>query len=424
MSEPKLVVPSEIPWDTLRGRDLEECIYWLLDDMGAKDLVWRQGGEGQGGTDQGRDIEATFYADGPDGEMHEQRWWVEAKGRGRTLEPAAVRNALDNSLCRGDVDVVVVATNANFSNPTREWVTEWQRNHPRPKARLWDRAGLERMVTKHPSVALRMFPKALSPQGRLEAVTARFWGSVQMPSRGDLEGLWCHNPTLKHSHESLLALTAGEFCNGDISRRPWLVFLAPYDLTELLILAMSNLLGLSLKAQDRGANAEAVGEAVQHVFMMSLLRVPNPMLISVVRQVGKYVKPAGLLDEVQSELGQLVVGHTYRECLRLCLSDCRRIFGGIPKAEPSEASIYWQRFCEPKDAVDEEPEELPEDVFTCELYDAPCAAGFSLDKDHTCPLLALDAGDLLTEDCIQVLSATIARRVRRTLSDDDVVATL
>ena len=52
-----LVLPSEIPWLDLTGRDLEECLYWLLHGLGGRDLEWRLGGSGGGATDGGRDLE-------------------------------------------------------------------------------------------------------------------------------------------------------------------------------------------------------------------------------------------------------------------------------------------------------------------------------------------------------------------------------
>jgi hypothetical protein len=55
------VTPSQIPWDRLRGKDLEECVFWLVNSMGAKDLVWRVGGRGEGAADQGRHLECVFY---------------------------------------------------------------------------------------------------------------------------------------------------------------------------------------------------------------------------------------------------------------------------------------------------------------------------------------------------------------------------
>ena len=49
----ELILPSEIPWNEIKGSDLEELLYWLFDSMGAKDLEWRIGGTGAGAADQG-----------------------------------------------------------------------------------------------------------------------------------------------------------------------------------------------------------------------------------------------------------------------------------------------------------------------------------------------------------------------------------
>jgi len=47
------VLPAAIPFTTLKRNDLEECVFWLLDAMGAKDLEWRLGGIGGGASDGG-----------------------------------------------------------------------------------------------------------------------------------------------------------------------------------------------------------------------------------------------------------------------------------------------------------------------------------------------------------------------------------
>jgi hypothetical protein len=70
------VLPASIPFDAMKGRDLEECVYWLLDAMGAKDLEWRTGGKGGGAADGGRDLEANFYTPGVDGEVEAKKWWI------------------------------------------------------------------------------------------------------------------------------------------------------------------------------------------------------------------------------------------------------------------------------------------------------------------------------------------------------------
>jgi hypothetical protein len=74
-----LVLPTEIPWETVQGKNLEEALYWVFDAMGAQDLEWRIGGTGEGGPDGGRDLELKFTVPSPDAEIFTERWWVEAK---------------------------------------------------------------------------------------------------------------------------------------------------------------------------------------------------------------------------------------------------------------------------------------------------------------------------------------------------------
>src|SRR5712675_1141833 len=92
------VLPASIPFANLKRRDLEECVYWLLDAMGAKDLEWRTGGTGGGAADGGRDLEARFYFPAADGELEAQKWWIECKGRSSTVEPDAVKAAVNNAV--------------------------------------------------------------------------------------------------------------------------------------------------------------------------------------------------------------------------------------------------------------------------------------------------------------------------------------
>ena len=115
----QLILPSEIPWDSIKGGDLEELLYWLFDSMGAKDLEWRIGGKGAGTADQGRDLELSFYVSSPDGNLVKQRWWIEAKGRARTVEPQEIKSSVLKAAGRSDIDVILIATKSVFSNTTR-----------------------------------------------------------------------------------------------------------------------------------------------------------------------------------------------------------------------------------------------------------------------------------------------------------------
>jgi len=126
----ELIIPSKIPWDRIQGKDLEELLYWLLDEMGAKDLEWRIGGASGGAADQGRDLEAFFYMSSPDGEMVRQKWWVQAKGRSKTVEAKAIKETITTASGIPNVDVILIVTNKQFSNPTRDWFKQWVSINP------------------------------------------------------------------------------------------------------------------------------------------------------------------------------------------------------------------------------------------------------------------------------------------------------
>lgn len=212
-----LLLPSEIPFQRLKDCELEECVYWLLDAIGAKDLEWRIGGAGKGAADQGRDLQAKFHVPSPDGEIQTQKWWVEVKGRERTLEKAAVQEALLNAQGGDGVDVLVVATNSTFSNPTRDWVRAAVASRPRPEVRLWDRHTLERLVSKHPTVVLRCFANALSPQGKLEVVRSKQWNLAAFATPQVLRELWANRDRLVWASDSIFSVLVSEVANGDLA---------------------------------------------------------------------------------------------------------------------------------------------------------------------------------------------------------------
>ncbi|PMS36261.1 hypothetical protein B0G57_107274 [Trinickia symbiotica] len=85
-------------YDELKGHALEECLFWLLDGIGARDIEWRVGGIGVGTADGGRDLKARFYVPDHDGQIVARQWWVECKGRAGTLEIDAVKIACNNVL--------------------------------------------------------------------------------------------------------------------------------------------------------------------------------------------------------------------------------------------------------------------------------------------------------------------------------------
>jgi len=81
----KFVIPTAIPFERLRARELEECVYWLLDSMGAQELVWRVGTQGRSAADSGRDIEAHFHIASPNADLVVKSGGSNVRGESRLL---------------------------------------------------------------------------------------------------------------------------------------------------------------------------------------------------------------------------------------------------------------------------------------------------------------------------------------------------
>lgn len=280
--EPEWVLPSEIPFATLKDADLEACVYWLLDAMGAQDLEWRQGSAGRGAADGGRDLEATLYQPGADGELRPERWWIECKGRKGTLETEAVKAAVVNAPAAADLDVLVVVTNTTFTNPTRDWVADFQTRFPRPSIRLWDRNTLERQLGRQPAVASRLFSEALSPEGRLRAVQERFWNKLEYSAPGALAHLWKDRSQLNADGFSGFALVANEFASGAITERPWAGFWSAELRLQALQAGLLTTPYLMMRCTRTGAQSEPLVRALAYLLLACVDVFQAPRLAEVV----------------------------------------------------------------------------------------------------------------------------------------------
>ncbi len=129
---------TNLDWSRLIGERLEELLWGLLSDMGAVDMTWRSGTtQGVHAADGGRDMEFSFRSPSENGGTVRERWWLESKGRRRTVGKRLVQDAVLNASAYADVDVVVVATNSIFTNSSHDWVREWNAAGRAPRALLW-----------------------------------------------------------------------------------------------------------------------------------------------------------------------------------------------------------------------------------------------------------------------------------------------
>lgn len=387
--EGEWIIPASIPFADLKGKDLEECLFWLLDAMGAKDLEWRTGGSGGGASDGGRDLEAHFYTPTADHEMEPKVWWVECKGRSRTVEPDEVKSAIVNAQGRADVDYIVIATNTQFSNPTRDWVKQWQVNHPLPKVKLWDSSHLERLLSRHPDVVLRLFSEALSIDGQFRALESGFWNKLEFVSSPKLKRLWKARKDAQFTPLGLFALVANEFANGTITHRPWGAALDAASLLQSLHIGLLNLPYLMMRTSKVGADQTPLIRAFAYLILCAIDKLPAENIATLVIDSITRGEPDKLPEDVRDYLLMPIAYQLLSEMQDVCSADCTRISASSNKtvtADRDEIDVYWQRL----DPAGIEEFDEPSKDFLIESYNAPCKVGFSVDKNRSCPLFAIE----------------------------------
>lgn len=387
--EKEWILPASIPFAELKGKDLEECLYWLFDAMGAKDLEWRTGGSGGGASDGGRDLEAHFYTPTADQELEPQVWWVECKGRSGTVEPGEVKEAVINAQAKDDLDYVVIATNTQFSNPTRDWIRVWQTSNSRPKVKLWDSAHLERLLSRHPEVVLRLFSEALSLDGQFRALESRFWNKLEFVSSPTLKKLWMARADAEFTAMGLFALIANEFANGNITHRPWGAVLSTASLVDVLHMGLVNVTYLMMRASKVGVEQTPLIRALAYLILCAINNLPPETVAELVVNSITRGEPDKFPEDVQTLLLMPIADQLLSEIQDVCSADCARIITPNRQTltkDTDEIDDYWLRH-EPTGLKESE---APTTHLRIEAYNEPCQVGFSVDKERSCPLFDIE----------------------------------
>lgn len=403
--EHQLIIPSEIPWADIKGSSLEELLYWLFDSMGAKELEWRIGGKGSGASDQGRDLELVFFTPSPDGTLSKQAWWVEAKGRSRTVEPAAVHEAVLNAAGKDDVEVLVIATNANFSNQIRDWVKDWQKSHKRPVVKLWERTELENLCSKNPSAIIRLHSKALSPQGRVEVAKSRLWDYAAFTDEPALTGLWLERQTVEIDQQSLFALAASEIANGDINTRSWAALSSDGVLATSLCNGLINFFYLVQRASERGHRQDPIIRAVAYLILVSLDRFGDEVVGNLIATAWDDIDSRSFTQEMKKMILEPVIGYLQTELKDACTKKCPRVITDLEILDEEEVETYWRRL-----QLTESTKNESKQISTFESHIEPCVVGFELSKEVRCPLCNIENPHEQVEDFLSVANRVMLHR--------------
>jgi hypothetical protein len=380
-------------WDRVVGAELEELLYGLLDALGAKELTWRAGtARGVTAADDGRDIEALFDRPTPDGELERQRWWVESKGRSGTVDKRDVIAAVHDAAGREGVDFFVFCTNSRFSNPTRDWVAEWQRSHPVPRVRLWDRDRLARLVREHPTVAARVLPAALDDAQRLALLLSRFRELGETPTEEDLDYYWQRRDAIQllEIEDTVGALAMFAYAEGDegLTERPWATLVGddPEVLRCAVLCAVVELPILQLRPLVRPLDQVRGTATSAYLLIAAIDKLDQGDLYHLLTEPWNFIDGPLAASLAQSDVSSAwrviltaIVERVQAELEDACSDDCPRV-SSEPNVFPSRlvGKRYWLRF----GIGASETRRL-----IMEIHDKPCVVGLPLDTVRTCPLL-------------------------------------
>ena len=402
---------TRVPWPSVTGAQLEELLHGLLEAMGASSLTWRAGSvSGVTASDGGRDLDAVLDRPSPDGELDRQRWWVECKGRSETVERSAVQNAVLDASANTDVDVLVVATNSRFSNPTRDWVSERTRSFPRPVVKLWDRDRLDRLVRQYPTVVARVLPQALPDEDRLRLLVARFEELGEEPTLLDLEFFWGRQNWLmeQESEPPSRAIAMFLYTEGvSFPRaRQWWKVLQSADIPAALITALINLPNRLFSALPRPLEQIRMLASAGRITTACLALMPaidelvlNPW--SIVSGGEDVSDNTEVLQAWQTDILRPILAFVQSDLIDACSRDCTRVTADNPhEIESLSASNFWK-------AMFEVGMESDDRVIVVESTGEPCTVGLNVESG--CPLI-ISNSDLSCEQIVRSLAEILQFR--------------
>lgn len=381
------LVQIPLNWTSLTPAEFESLVFFLLDDMGFKSLEWRKGGEEISATDGGRDLQATYAKVEPDDTLTIEKWWIEVKYRSQTLSPDVVQKVVLNTLGRREVDVLAIVTNNVISNPTLDWLREFQSSQPRPRIVVWQRHDLERVLRKYPGTVAKCFPGCLTLAGRLKAVEERFWNSGMLPTLDDIAAVWRSFSELDWSGSGLLPFVIAEASAGNPNVRQWGLIIDEKLLLETLVVGLSNVPPLVVRLHQYGRTSDHLVAGLSYLLQVALCRLDLDKLMALIGNPykfmeGKNTPERGLVNFILLP----ILTWTYQDLGINCSQDCMKVsWTDRPK---HRTDSYFERF-----VIREKSNEREGPWVIISLDEFDCTLGLVY-KGEPCPLT-----DEICDDC-------------------------
>lgn len=348
---------TQYSWNRISPADFENLIFFLLDDMGFKNLEWRKGGEGISSTDGGRDLEATFTKIEPGDRVELEKWWIEVKYRSKNLSPRIVKESVLNSVGRDGVDVFTIVTSGTISNNTLDWIKDFQSNHSTPRIRIWQRHDIERILRKYPQITSRFFDIAMTLSERIEVVESQFWNHVMLPTLDEIDNAYKQYSNLQWSGTNLLPFMVAEASAGYPEFRKWGLITTEELLLETFIIGLANIPQLIVRFKQYGRSNKPLIDGLAYILEIALLRLNLDYLLNVISN--PYNVMEGEIDpppEFLNFIWEPILSNMFLDLGLSCSIDCDKVSWGDD--EERHSFSFFSRFFSHKSEIlpkDDEP---------------------------------------------------------------------
>lgn len=322
---PNIIKFMSFPLDILPPEEFEKLAFYLLDDMGFKNLEWRKGGEGVSATDGGRDLSGIFAKVEPDGSLTIENWWVEVKHRSNTLKKSSVQKIVFNSTAYKDVDVIAIFTNNVISNSTLDWIKEFQITHSKPRIVIWQKHDIERILRKYPNTASSFFPGSLTLPEQLESIKQRFWNNLGYPTINEIELIWNNFQSLDWDGSKLLPFIIADSAMTGLIHRKWGFMINEELLLETLLVGLINVPFLVVRSKQHRQSQSFFIRGLDYLLQIALIRVDLDQVVDLLLNMFDYAETSSIPSkDINNFVLYPLISNIYDELVCNCSKDCER----------------------------------------------------------------------------------------------------
>lgn len=327
--------------------EFENLVFHLIDEMGFSNIQWRKGGEGNSATDGGRDLEATFWSVQP-AASKEEKYWFEVKYRTGQLEKSQVQNTVLNAAGNNSKDNLVIITNKTISNPTLDWINEFQVSNKVPNVTVWQGHDLEILLRKNPRTLAKFLPTSLAFSGRCKVMESKFSNLLLLPSGGEIDELWKNRDKFQENSFLTLAACLAEVSYGNVIQRPWGMELSESRLIAALATGMVNVYPFIFKCSALSREQTPIITGLTYLTQCLLVRHGAEVTTQII------TNPEEMFD-LNYQLPEELSFNRYEPILSTLLHDLAMYCSNssyCPKLHyksPEDVPSYFLRFAVPKD---------------------------------------------------------------------------